>query len=346
MMETISFSDADSIKQYALSHSDQDLILFGKNQLVAQAIKFMPENVVLCSSESLVTATQVSQTGFSGLTFASQYAQLVPISEPPILSLTRLQQAYHRVETKPNAFLFLLCDGYRAHEEMILTTFYFLNHRFKMIGGSAGDIQHGKTLLSLGTRRLTNLAIFFDLPAEVSLIKENLYLPTGKRMLVTKADPLKRVVYTFNGRPAAEEYASQLGISVAKLADAFIKHPLGKKLDDEIYINSPQKINADHSMSFYAQIIPNTFLEVLAPGNIEQILAHTRQQIDHAQLIFSIHCTLRNQYLLQTQQWPKVLKSLNQSATQQLGFISNGEQFNWQHFNQTMVLLAIKEKRK
>ncbi|MCI1633666.1 MAG: FIST C-terminal domain-containing protein [Liquorilactobacillus nagelii] len=342
-MKTISFSNAVSIKEYALKHCDQTLILFGKNQLVTTAIELMPENVVLCSTERLVSSTGVSETGFSGLVVASQYTELVPIDEPPILSLASLQQAYQQVAADPNAFLLLLCDGCQAHEEMILTSFYFLDPHFKMIGGSAADENKGQTVISLGNKKIPNLAIFFSLPAKILLIKENLYLPIGKRLLVTKADPLKRVVYTFNGRPAAEEYANQLGISVAELTASFIRHPIGKKRGEDIYINSPQRINDDHSISFYAQIIPNTFVEILTPGKIDQILTKTRQQIGQAELLFSIHCTLRNRYLIQSQQWGKVLASLNQVATQQIGFVSNGEQFNWQHLNQTMVLLAIKE---
>ena len=57
-----------------------------------------------------------------------------------------------------------------------------------------------------------DLCIFVDCKKRTKLVKENIYVPTGKKMLVTNADPIKRCVYTFNNRPADEEYARILGI--------------------------------------------------------------------------------------------------------------------------------------
>ncbi|MGF0105092.1 hypothetical protein [Ligilactobacillus ruminis] len=45
-----------------------------------------------------------------------------------------------------------------------------------------------------------DLCIFVDCKKRTKLVKENIYVPTGKKMLVTNADPINRCVYTFNNR--------------------------------------------------------------------------------------------------------------------------------------------------
>ena len=187
-----------------------------------------------------------------------------------------------------------------------------------------------------------DLCIFVDCKKRTKLVKENIYVPTGKKMLVTNADPIKRCVYTFNNRPADEEYARILGIPLYDLHDAFISHPLGQKIDGELFINSPQKINHDHSITFYSEIIPNKFIDVLGLGDTKQIMAETREKtVMKPSTLLSINCVLRDLYFKKHGKWREVFASLDELNGKEAGYVSAGEQYNFDHCNQTMVLLGI-----
>lgn len=266
----------------------------------------------------------------------------MPIADPPILSRHDLKKAYDKVKDNPNAFMYLIADGLSGQEDMILTSLYFMRPDFKMIGGSAGDTKHDETLIYYGSHRVRHLCIFVDCKKRTKLVKENIYVPTGKKMLVTNADPIKRCVYTFNNRPADEEYARILGIPLYDLHDAFISHPLGQKIDGELFINSPQKINHDHSITFYSEIIPNKFIDVLGLGDMKQIMAETREKMGmKPSTLLSINCVLRDLYFKKHGKWREVFASLDELNEKEAGYVSAGEQYNFDHCNQTMVLLGI-----
>ncbi|MFD2876134.1 FIST N-terminal domain-containing protein [Paenibacillus rhizoplanae] len=104
-----------------------------------------------------------------------------------------------------------------------------MDPQFKVVGGSAADDERGETYLFIGTRRVRNLGIYFNMPARTALVKENIYVPAGKTLLVTEADVFGRRVYSFNGRPAAGEYARVLGVPEKELAEHFSEQPAGQK---------------------------------------------------------------------------------------------------------------------
>lgn len=72
-----------------------------------------------------------------------------------------------------------------------------------------------------------------------------------------------------------------MGIPLYDLHDAFISHPLGQKIDGELFINSPQKINHDPSITFYSEFIPNKFIDVLGLGDTKQIMAGDKRKDWH-----------------------------------------------------------------
>lgn len=167
-------------------------------------------------------------------------------------------------------------------------------------------------------------------------------MPTGKKMLVTNADPIKRCVYTFNW-PADEEYARILGIPLYDLHDAFISHPLGQKIDGELFINSPQKINHDHSITFYSEIIPNKFIDVLGLGDMKQIMAETREKMGmKPSTLLSDQLRPERSVFKKHGKWREVFASLDELNGKRSRIRQAlGEQYNFEHCNQTMVLLGI-----
>lgn len=341
-MTNISFKTLTDAIVFCATNPSKLIVLFAKTKQFKDKFEDIPSNLIICSSEASINNTGRNIDNLVGFIVASNITQVIPISNTPMLMANELETAYINVKHNKNACLFLLCDGGVEHEEMLLSSLYFIENDFKIIGGTAADPIDNETYIFFGPTRVSNLAIFIDIKENTQLIKENLYISTNKQLLVTHSDPISRTVYTFNNKPAAVEYAKQLDISINELGDKFLSNPLGKNINNQTYIASPKKINSDMSITFYSQIIPNTFIDILELKNLNKTLLETRNLIENKpKFLFSIHCVLRDTYLNQTNQWPLIIDNLNKINTNQTGFVSYGEQLLNQHLNQTMTLLVI-----
>ncbi|WP_058302357.1 FIST signal transduction protein [Gorillibacterium timonense] len=344
-MKAIRFNNAEEAAAHVTHQADPETsyVLFASVRHVKELAEAKLPRTVLCS-----TAGEYSTRGYengvvSGFSYPTRLAEIVEIGIPPIRSLEALEKAYSKVEANPNAFMLLLCDGLGGTEESVLSTFFPLHPDFKIIGGSAGDnLEFQETCIYLSGRRVKNVALLFSPTAKTHLIKENIYTPTGTTLLVTKADALGRRVYTFNNKPAAAEYARVLGVEEARLADSFIHHPLGKEYHDDIFIASPMKVNQDRSITFYCELMANTFVHLLKPlDSIETLTETLTQAPAKPSFVFAVHCILRSLKFQQEGLWPLTDSKLLAYCPNTTGFVSYGEQYYRRHANQTMVMLVV-----
>lgn len=342
-MRALSFSTLDAAKLYlGEQHSSKGLVLFASAAAIRELSLLAPANAVLCSTKGEYTSQGYLGGVVSGFEYDAGIADIVEILHPPVLSGERLRASYHAVKDNPHAFLLLLCDGMAAMEETILSSLYFIAPEFKIIGGSAADDGSGATYIYIGNRRVGNLGIFFNMSARTALIKENIYVPAGKTMLVTEADVFGRTVYSFNGRPAAAEYARVLDVPEAELAAHFLSNPLGKRYEDDLIIASPMKINPDGSVTFYSQVMFSTYVEVLSSADPLAVLEETLAGSPYKpSFVLNINCTLRDQLFTRDGLWAAFDKAMLGFCGNTAGFISFGEQYYKRHANQTMILLLV-----
>jgi hypothetical protein len=299
------------------------------------------DNVVLCSTSGEYTNNGYADGVISGFEYDLSDAEIVEIKYPPVKSVQELKEAYSKVKNNKNAYMLLLCNGLSNMEETVLSTFYFIEPSFKIIGGSAGDnLQFKETYIFIGNKRVANVAIFVNSKRRTSIIKENIYTKTGKTLLVTDADVIERTVRTFNYKPASTEYANLLGIKESDLQKHFMNHPLGKAYKDDIFIASPMKINSDKSITFYCELMCNTFVHMLKPDDPILVLKKTLQSAPFKpSFVFSINCILRSLKFIEDDIWKDFDKEMLKFCSNTTGFISYGEQYYKYHSNQTMVML-------
>lgn len=329
--------------QSVIKNKEKGYVLFASPQMVNELAADARENVVLCAAAGEYTNKGYKSGVISGFEYHLEEAQVIPIQSPPALSKHDLQNGYERVCKNPNAFLMLLCDGLSGMEEKIITTLFFMDDKFKVIGGSAGDeLTFTETPIYVGGKKVHSVGIFFDSKRKTHLVKENIYVPSGKELLVTDADPMKRIVKSFGGKPASAEYARVLGVHEQELSNHFSNHPLGVVYGKETYIASPQQVNKDKSITFYCQIMPNTFVEILDPVDVLSKVNETLRSIPFKPgFILAVNCILRSLKFKQEGLWPKVDNAILGFCGNTTGFVSYGEQYYQRHVNQTMVLLAI-----
>lgn len=342
-MKALVFSNSQEALNFIKINSNKGFVLFANVEMILELSKLVSSNVTLCS-----TAGEYSMDGYkngiiSGFEYNLPDADVVEILYPPIKSINNLKESYKKVQSNKNAFALLLCDGLTGMEECIVTTFYFVDDNFKIIGGSAGDnLKFKETFIFIGTKRVHSVALFFNTHKRTSIIKENIYVPKGKRLLVTESDAINRTVKTFNKMPASTEYAKALNINELELPNYFMNNPLGKIYKDEVFIASPMKVNVDKSITFYCQLMPNTFVEVLEPVDPIIQIRNTINNIPFKpSFVLSINCILRSLKFQQENIWKSIDKEIISFCSNTTGFISYGEQYYKTHANQTMVMLIV-----
>jgi len=342
-MKALVFSNAQDASNFTKANINKGFVLFSNIEKVLEMSKLVSSNVTLCSTAGEYSAEGYKNGIISGFEYELSDAEVVEILYPPIKSINNLKESYKKVQNNKNAFALLLCDGLTGMEESIITTFYFIEDNFKIIGGSAGDnLKFKETFIFIGSKRVHSAVLFFNMQTRTSIIKENIYVPSGERLLVTEADVINRTVKKFNNIPASTEYAKRLNISETDLPNHFMNNPLGKIYKDEIFIASPMKVNPDKSITFYCQLIPNTFVEVLKPVDpIIEIKNTIRSMPFKPTFVFSVHCILRSLKFQQDNLWKSIDKELISFCSNISGFVSYGEQFYKNHANQTMVLLIV-----
>ena len=314
----------------------------------------------------LTTAGEISEAGFldnSLSVIAWQSAQfrakgvvMTDADKYPILSRDALIQTAKAVGLHPEAtncaeegFAFLFPNGLIMAEEKVLSIVHsiFAEEGFPVFGGTAGDdCKFSRTMTSLNGRVYTNAAVvvFVKTSHPFYIHKENIFRSTGKSMKVTKVDLEQRIVKEINGRRASSEYARVLGVPENKLADYFMSNPLGRKINDTIWIASPFQVLPDGSIQFYCQLFPESIVEILEPEDATQMLRQSMETVVHklgnVSGVVAINCILRK---LQFQRQNTIGQLGKQLAgfPKLAGFSSYGEQMGNMQLNQTMLVLAF-----
>ena len=337
------FSNVQEASNFTNSNTSMGFVLFSNVENIIELSQLVSTNVILCS-----TSGEYGKYGYeNGIISGFQYelcdGEVIEILHPPIKSIDNLKEAYKKIKNNKNAFALLLCDGLTGMEESTIGTLYFVDDNFKVIGGSAGDnLKFKETFIFIGGRRVCSAVIFFNIKRRTTIIKENIYIPMGQRLLVTEADPISRTIKAFNKVPASTEYARVLNIKESELPNYFMNNPLGKIYEDEIFISSPMKVNPDKSITFYSQVMSSTFVEVLKPVDPASQIRDTVRKIGFKpSFMLSIHCILRSLKFQQDNIWKEIDKEILSFCPNTTGFISYGEQFYKKHVNQTMVILAV-----
>jgi hypothetical protein len=244
-------------------------------------------------------------------------------------------------------FAFLLVDGLSAREELLAYSVQETLGEIPVVGGSAGDgLSFASTHVYAGGRFRSDGAVLalISTPLRVKTFKTQHFVPTEERLVVTEADPSRRVVKEINGLPAAEEYARLLGVRVGDLAPIhFAASPVVVLIDGANYVRSIQKANPDGRLTFYCAIERGVVLRE-ATGmdlvtNLEQALARVRAEVGEPELVLACDCILRKLEIAETGLGAAVNDILRRHNA--VGFNTYGEQFCGVHVNQTLTGVAL-----
>jgi hypothetical protein len=244
-------------------------------------------------------------------------------------------------------FAMLLIDGLSACEERVVSGLHQALGEIPLFGGSAGDdLDFRETGVLHDGAFHSNAAVLLLVathnPFEV--FKTEHFVASGEKMVVTEADPTRRIVTEINAEPAALEYARVHGVQMDALTPMmFAAHPVVVKVGGVPYVRSIQKVNPDGSLTFYCAIDEGIVLTA-ATGvditeNLREAFRRVQTRIGPAQLVIGCDCILRNLELAQND----ILDDMSCLLADQrvIGFNTYGEQFGAMHVNQTFTGVAI-----
>ena len=307
------------------------------------------------------TAGEISPHGYcDGCTVAVAFpAQhfAVEFVEVPDLQAIETQALVNDMVAKRNAlaadhpdwlseFAYGLIDGVSMGEEALLRQLAPGLAGMPFFGGSAGDGRAFRTTYIAHDGRISTggaVVVILRSACPVQVFSLDHFSPTDRRLVVTGAEPEKRIVHEINAAPAIDEYARLLGLDPEDVSlSTFAAHPLVVRFGEKHYVRGIQERIQGQSLSMGSAIDEGL---VLSLGEATDIAEHLRDNLDQLsnpvrpEAILTFDCILRRIEAEDHQRISQVSEIFRDFRV--VGFSTYGEQIDGLHVNHTMTGVAI-----
>ena len=266
--------------------------------------------------------------------------------EAQIGRLIRSRQALARARPDwEGEFAFLMVDGLSVREDELAAALASGLGPVPLFGGSAGDgTRFGATYVMHDGHALRNAAVLALIRTDcrVKVFSLDHLVPTEARMVVTEADPARRVVRAINAEPAAQEYARLLVKDPGQLTTfTFAAHPVAVRIGGKHHVRAIRSVEGS-DLVFFSAIDEGVVLALAEPQDMVAHLAGQMAALSAAgrpAAILACDCILRRMEAQEKQKTGAVSAILREHGV--VGFSTYGEQLNAMHVNQTMTGVAI-----
>lgn len=327
------------------------------SRLIGEAQRrFAPAQVVGCTTAGEISAAGYVEGEIVAVGFARSHFQTRTILiddlgsfNPHAVIERMIRNRSHMAQEAAkwtSEFTFLLVDGLSTKEDALTSQLAVGLGPVAFFGGSAGDgTDFGKTYVLHGGRAHSNAAILIQVRSRcpVKVFKTDHLIPSQKRMVVTGADPARRVVHEINAEPAAREYARVLGKDPEQLtAFTFAAHPVAVQFGDQHHVRAIQRVADNDELVFFSAIDEGVVLTLAEP---EDMVVHLKREMAalsaerRPEIILACDCILRRLEAQQKQVSQEISCILRDNRV--VGFSTYGEQINSMHVNQTLTGVAI-----
>ncbi len=246
-----------------------------------------------------------------------------------------------------HSFALSLLDGMSIREELVLHALNTGLNDIPLVGGSAGDSLHFRdTQIYYGDRFYSNAAVMLlvNTVCPFHVVSSHHLTPEQEKLVVTRADPSRRVVYELNAEPAALEYCRIMGLSLEQLnSRIFALYPLAVQLGENIYVRSIQHLNDDLSVTFFCAIDTGIVLTKMHGGGLLEhfsaMLSEVVDDIGEPQITIGYDCIHRRIEVEETDLNEELSRLYQRYRV--IGFNTYGEQRDAMHVNHTFSGVAI-----
>lgn len=267
----------------------------------------------------------------------------------PALS-ERTLQAMHGLARQEvdweHEFAFLLVDGLSMKEDQLAAALVRVLQNTQLFGGSAGDgLAFEETRVFCDGAVHSNAAILSLIRTRCpfTVFRFDNFQPTDVRMVVTDAEPEKRLVKEINAEPAAKEYARLVGKRTDQLSPrTFAAHPVVVRVGGRHHVRAISQVEETGHLRFLSAIDEGLVLTV-ATGH--DLVSHLKRSLDELSMprppdtILACDCILRRLDAQSQGNAQEVSALLDDHGV--VGFSTYGEQVNGIHVNQTFVGIAL-----
>lgn len=243
-------------------------------------------------------------------------------------------------------FAFMMVDGLSTREDELTSTLAAGLGPLPLFGGSAGDgTRFEQTRILWRGKALENAAVLLLVRTDcrVRVFSLDHLLPSDRKMVVTGADPRRRIVREINAEPAAREYARLLGKDPGQLTTfTFAAHPVVVRVGGRHHVRAIQRVDQNGDLIFFSAIDEGLVLTLAEPQDMVQHLDRELSLLSEGgkpAAILACDCILRRMEALEKQKYGELSKVLKDHRV--VGFSTYGEQWNSMHVNQTMTGVAI-----
>lgn len=263
------------------------------------AMAFTPEVFEYCET-ALVTA-EIRNTG-SDAAFASADAAMAHIGRK--LAQGLLETDYHSYVG------LMLGDRISFFTEALLERIGELTNVL-FVGGFAGDdclFENRQMVFYKGEAHQAAAVLALLKPRSgFSFLKTQAVGLTDRTLVITKADEYNRIIWKFNGEPAAQVYADLIRVPVASLdIRDFDQNPLAIIVDGEPFLRALVKVVDGAGLQMFASVKEGTRLTLTRSGDVLNTTALALQRKIAEEGTFSallhINCAARHTSLKQWNQ--------------------------------------------
>jgi hypothetical protein len=318
----------------------------------AAALRFPGAAVIGCTTAGEITAEGYAEGRVVGVGLPDRLFAVDTVAVPDLAAfrpealIGRVMRARAALAAaRPGwagEFGFLLVDGLSAREDALAAALSAGLGPVPLFGGSAGDgVRFRRTEVLAGGAARSGAAVMLVVRTACAVRVFNLdhLMPTETRMVVTRADPARRIVQAINGEPAAREYARLAGKDPGQLSPfTFAAHPVVVRIGGRHHVRAIREVAGD-DLIFYAAIDEGLVLTLARPQDIAGHLARELAALGDPAAILACDCILRRMEAAETQATHAVSALLRRHRV--TGFSTYGEQRNGMHVNQTMTGVAL-----
>ena len=267
------------------------------------------------------------------------------LSTSPLYDIMGLESALS--EVRPGQQDTVCLEYCTNDEERLVTTMNVALEKSKVpvLGGTVFGTPAGKK-----SRVCVNGELYDDACAwmvikntsgKIRTYSENIYAvpENAKPHVATKVNLAKKELVSLDNRPAADVYASELGISRNSIVGNVFKNPLGRIVGDDTYIISQYEVSSNGGLVNYKKVSENDTICILELQDYRAINERTRDRIKsdgRISFIYSVNCIYRHLFFTDERYLGTFLGDMARLGNH-VGIVGGGEQYKKQHVNQTMV---------
>lgn len=355
--------DAVDILRLALQPDDLDLVIlfFSPRTDIAAFVARLGEGFENTKLVGCTTAGEITRDGYAEGTivalgfpkshFATRSVLIEDLDtldgQQMVADIIRNRNALAaQAPSWQSEFSLLLVDGLSTCEDQLTAEISFGLGPVPLTGGSAGDgTDFTRTFVLHDGKVASNAAVLVQMISRcpIRVFKTDHLVPARTRMVVTGADPSRRVVSEINAEPAAREYARILGKDPEQLTPfIFAAHPVVVQFGGQHHVRAIQRVADNGDLVFFSAIDEGVVLTLAEPQNMADHLNRELRALATPNMpdaIIAFDCILRRLEAEQKQHLGQLSRILADNRV--VGFSTYGEQYNSMHVNQTLTGVAI-----